>query len=62
MNNKGQNVIEYILLVVAVLTVFILFLNPQGSYRQAIDKTVLNGTTTLIENLNNELQFPPPPS
>jgi uncharacterized protein (UPF0333 family) len=56
MRNKGQNTIEYILLVVAVLSVLIIFLKPQGRYHHAVENAVLNSTVRQMEALKDELK------
>ena len=54
---RGQNVIEYILLVVAVVVVFIIFLNPQGKYKAAIENKLFDGTVKQLENTRSGIQF-----
>ena len=48
--NHGQNTIEYLLLFVAVVLVFIVFLAPQGPFHRAIEHTLLNGTIDQIQS------------
>ena len=57
-DQKGKNVVEYILLVTAVLTVFILFFNPNGRYRAAMEKGLFTDPVNRIQGLSNELQLP----
>ncbi len=62
MNNKGrkrkgQNVIEYVLLVVAVLIVLILFLQKDGSYHNAIKHGLFDGTVNQISVLSNQIKL-----
>ena len=56
-SQKGQNIVEYLLLVVAVLAVMILFLKPQGKYKKAVEHIVLNSTNDKIKNLTDEIKF-----
>lgn len=56
-NFKAQNIIEYILLVVAVLLVFLVFLNPKsGPMKNSVEKTI-NGTVNMIDSAANEIKF-----
>ena len=57
-NSKGQNLIEYILLVTAVLLVCIYFFTTQsgGPMPQAINSS-LNGIVNQINNLNAAIQI-----
>ena len=41
---KGQSTVEYVILVAAVLALLILFLQPNGVFRTAFNKTVARGT------------------
>lgn len=59
LNSNGQNIVEYILLVVAVLLVFFVFLNPHGSPLKNSVETTLNSTINLIDNAASEIQLPP---
>lgn len=43
-NNRGQNTIEYVLLIAAVLTVFIYFLAQGGKFQGAIKHSLFDGT------------------
>jgi uncharacterized protein (UPF0333 family) len=54
-NSKGQNLMEYILLVTAVLIVCIYFFTI-GPMRQGIN-TGLNSVVNEINNVNGALQF-----
>jgi len=56
-NKKAQNVIEYILLIVAVLTVFIFFLGPQGPFKGAVQNSMMKGTVTQIQNFSDQIHF-----
>ncbi len=55
MNNKGQNVIEYILLVVAVVLVCLAFFN-NGAMKQSVNAS-LNVTIHQLQNITNEIRF-----
>ena len=56
-NNQAQNIVEYILLVVAVILVFLVVLNPRsGLLKKSVEKT-LNGSVDQIGNITNEIQF-----
>ena len=55
---KGQNAVEYVLLVVAVLTVLIIFLNPNAKYRASIEHNLFSGSIDQIKGLNKEIQVP----
>ena len=57
-NNKGQNAVEYVLLVVAVLTVLIVFLNPHGKYKSAVEHMLFSGTVNQIQGFSNQIQLP----
>ena len=51
-NQKGQNIIEYILLSVAVILVFIVILKPNtGPLAQSVNRT-LNSTSDKLDDLN----------
>lgn len=54
---RGQNVIEYILLIVAVLVVFIVFLSPQGVYKRALENTLMNGAVKQIKGFSDQIKF-----
>lgn len=57
MNSKGQNMIEYILLAVAVVLVFLVLLNPKsGSVKKSVEKT-LNSTVDMINGTTKEIRF-----
>lgn len=53
---RAQSTYEYILLVAAVIVVLIVFLSPQGPFRNAVEKT-LNGTVDQINAMTNSLNF-----
>ena len=54
---KGQNTIEYLLLVVAVLAVLIIFLRPQGEYKKAVEHIALNSANEKLHHLSDEIKF-----
>ena len=57
LGSKGQNLIEYILLVTAVAIVCIYFFSqPNGPMGQSINAS-LNGVVEQINDLNKEIQF-----
>ncbi|MBI4309565.1 MAG: hypothetical protein HY591_04465 [Candidatus Omnitrophica bacterium] len=58
--DEGQNTIEYILLVVAVVTVLIIFLKPSSSnrYSSAVDHALFQGAIKQIKGLNEEIKLP----
>jgi len=53
---KGQNVIEYILLCVAVLIVCIFFFAKQGPMGNVLN-SALGSVVTEINNVNSQIQF-----
>jgi Flp pilus assembly pilin Flp len=56
-DNRGQNVIEYLLVVVAIVFVVIAFMNTQnGPMKNALDN-VFSDTVNDIQGLNRELKF-----
>jgi hypothetical protein len=48
--------VEYILLVTAVLGVFLVFLRPGGDFHKAVNNTVTNGTLDMLKK-SNDLKF-----
>ncbi|MDE2027304.1 MAG: hypothetical protein KGJ11_02025 [Candidatus Omnitrophica bacterium] len=57
MNSKGQNIIEYILMVTAVLLVCIYFFTA-GPMKQSVN-TALNTMVNEIQNINSQINFSP---
>lgn len=57
-DNKGQNIIEYILLVVAVILVFLVLLNPKSGPVKTSIETTLNSTVNMIDATNQDIQLP----
>jgi uncharacterized protein YoxC len=56
-NMRGQNIVEYILLVVAVLLVFLVILNPQsGTIKKSVETTI-NGTADQISIITSQIKF-----
>ena len=55
-DQKGQNVIEYILLAVAVLLVCIFFLGKQGPFKKAVENS-LDTTIHRIDKASAEIKF-----
>jgi len=54
-NQKGQNMIEYILIFVAVILVILLAISPQGFYTQSVNKTLelsVNTIGSMAQSLN----------
>jgi hypothetical protein len=58
LNAKGQNIIEYLLLVTAVVIVLIAFMNTRSDapMRNALEHT-LNTSVDGIDRLDDELRF-----
>lgn len=54
-NSKGQNVIEYVLLVAAVVIVCVYFISS-GPMRQTLNAT-LNSMVNEVKNLNSQIKF-----
>lgn len=59
LNCQGQNIIEYTLLVIAVILVFLVILNPQGGLIKSSVETTLNKTVEMINNTTREIILPP---
>ena len=57
MNNRGQNTVEYLMLVIAVVTVMIAFLAPNGKYQKAMQNAMNESTFKAIEKANAEIVF-----
>jgi Flp pilus assembly pilin Flp len=55
-NAKGQNMVEYVLLVVAVVLVCIYFFTTNGPMGQAVNAS-LNGIVNQINNINSQIQL-----
>ena len=56
MNDRGQNVIEYILLVVAVVGVFVVLLALNGRFRGAVENNI-KAAVPLIDQGTASIQF-----
>ena len=57
MNDRGQNMVEYLLLVIAVMIVMIALLAPNGAYQQRVANTLESATVGQINKLVNKIQF-----
>ena len=55
-NTKGQNIVEYILLVVAILLVCIYFFTNNGPMPNAVNAT-LNSIVNQLNNINSQIKF-----
>jgi len=55
-DNKGQNLVEYILLVTAVVVVCIYFCVPGGLMTQSVNGS-LNSILNQINNINSQIQL-----
>ncbi len=47
---KAQSVIEYVLLVAAIIAVLVVFLNPTGPFKRAIENQL---NTAIVDRLND---------
>lgn len=56
-NCKGQNVIEYVLLVVAVLIVCIIFFSHNNGPMPQSLNTSLNGMVKHLDDLSGQIKF-----
>ena len=55
MNQKGQNMLEYILLFVVVIVVLLVFLSPGGFFSRSIDQSLdssINGFISMANSVN----------
>ncbi|MEI7998985.1 MAG: hypothetical protein WCH62_05720 [Candidatus Omnitrophota bacterium] len=57
MNNKGQSVIEYILLAVAVILVLLVIVNPHSGPIKDYVNTVINSIPEQIGNITSNIHF-----
>ena len=53
---KGQGVFEYLILLAGVILVLIVFLNPGGIFRQAVENNI-KGVVNQIGDMVNSLNF-----
>ena len=54
---RGQSIVEYVLLVVAVVLVFLVLLNPHsGLIKNSVERT-LNSTVDVIDNTSREINL-----
>ncbi|MFA5087409.1 MAG: hypothetical protein WC552_00070 [Candidatus Omnitrophota bacterium] len=58
-NSKGQNILEYILLVVAFVLVVLYFLGPRGPFKRAVND-VLDGSIDQIDRMVHNITFDNP--
>ncbi len=56
MNNRGQNVVEYILVVTAVVLVFVVVFAPNGPFRGAVKKN-LDSVVPAINQGTDSIKF-----
>ena len=55
---KGQNIIEYVLLVAAVIAICIVFLKPQaGNPMYDSVNATLNSIVNQLNNINSQIKF-----
>ncbi len=55
MNQKGQNMLEYLLLFVVVIVVLLVFLSPGGFFSRSLDQSLdssVNGFISMANSLN----------
>lgn len=50
--DKGQSTVEYIILVAAVIAVLIIFLGPNGVFKNAFNQTLTTGTNGMTDMAN----------
>ena len=55
-DSKGQNMVEYVLLVTAVLFVCIYFCRPGGLMSTSVNAS-LNSIVNQINNINSQIKF-----
>ena len=58
-STQGQSAIEYLLLLTAVITVLIVFLNPSGSFRGVVETTI-NAPANIVDTMARTAVLPPP--
>ena len=56
-NHSGQSVVEYFLLIIAVVVVFLVFFRSDGPFKNTVE-TVVNGPVGLLEWMANNLPLP----
>lgn len=49
---KGQNIVEYILLITAVIVVALAFLGPNGMFQKQMNATLDAGTNGMVDMAN----------
>ncbi len=52
-NPKGQSAFEYVLMVAGVLVVLVVFLNPGGAFRGAVEKVMNNAVDSINLMVNS---------
>ena len=57
MNERGQNTIEYLLVVVALLAVMIPILAPNGVYQNSVNNALEQSTFGAINQANSQIVF-----
>lgn len=55
LNRKGQNTIEYVIVVAVVIAAILAFLGPSGPFRSALN-TTLNTATGTMEMMSSRYQ------
>ena len=58
-NSNGQSAIEYLLLLTAVISVLIIFLNPSGPFKANVE-TMINGPANILDHMARTTILPPP--
>ena len=56
-STEGQNIIEYLLLMITCILIFLVFLSPSGLFRNMLENTV-NGTVNQLEDMAHNVVFP----
>jgi hypothetical protein len=57
MNKKGQNILEYVIVLAAFIVVYAVFLGPQGPFRNILDDTLdesMNFFEAVVNNVNSQ--------
>lgn len=57
-NDKGQNMVEYVLLVTAVLIVCVFFFSSSTGPMPSLINATLNSMINQVDNLNGQIQLP----
>ena len=56
-HQQGQNVIEYLILLVSCIVVFLVFLNPSGLFKNQME-TIVNQTVNQLEDMASNVALP----